>query len=122
MTPNAATILIIEDDHATRTLYERELGAYYSVLACADAQTAFELLRDAVIDVVVLEPSLPDGRGWSLLETIRGTAATHSLPVILCSTTDQRRRGTTLGASASLIKPVLPVMLCDLVRRLLSTP
>lgn len=111
-------ILIIEHDDPTRELYLRELSRDYCVLACCDEHDALEMLRAHDICAVVLEPELAGGRGWALLATIRQSSDIAAVPIILCSTLDQRKRGMELGASAYLIKPVLPATLLDVIRRI----
>jgi DNA-binding response OmpR family regulator len=113
-------IMLVEYDEATRALYTRELGREYQVFACSDEHGALALLRRHDIRVVVLEPGRPDGRGWALLSTLKHTSDTQNIPVILCSTLDERKRGLELGASAYLIKPVLPTMLLEAVRRFID--
>jgi len=107
----AQAILIIESDHPTRELYQRELSQYYEVLACADDQDALALLHTKEICAVVLEPALSDERGWALLAAIKNDPDTMSIPVILCSTLDERKRGMEMGAVAYLVKPILPAAL-----------
>ena len=110
-------ILIVEHDDPTRELYLRELSRDYLVFACCDERDVLELLRTHNICAVVLEPGLAGGGGWSLLVTIKQAGDTRAVPVILCSTLDERKRGIDLGANAYLIKPVLPATLLDVIRR-----
>jgi DNA-binding response OmpR family regulator len=104
-------ILIVEDDQPTRELYQRELSLHYAVFACADEAGALEIIHSHDLCAIVLEPSLPDERGWALLEAIRTMPSTSSIPVIVCSTLDERKRGMQLGATVYLVKPVLPTTL-----------
>ena len=113
------TILIVEDDLPTRELYERELSRYYHVLACANDQDALAAMHAQHVCAVILEPSLPDGRGWDLLAHIRHTPGLQSVPVILCSTLNARRRAMALGATLYLVKPVLPTVLLETLRRIM---
>jgi DNA-binding response OmpR family regulator len=41
----------------------------------------------------------------------------RAVPIILCSALDERKRGLELGASAYLVKPVLPAALLEALRR-----
>ena len=114
------TVLIIEQDNATRELYQRELGRSYHVLSSSDARKSLELLQHHQVDVVVLEPAMADGAGWHLLEAIRRMQPGAPAPVILCSALDERKRGKSLGAAAYLVKPVLPATLLDTLDRVLQ--
>ena len=111
------TIVIVEHDTPTRELYVRELGRDYQALACCDEQAVLEMLRTHTICAIVLEPGLTDGNGWELLAKIKQSDDTRAIPVILCSTLDERKRGMELGAHAYLVKPVLPSMLLETIRR-----
>jgi DNA-binding response OmpR family regulator len=115
-------ILLVETDDPTRELYVRELSRDYRVFACADEHAALAILREQHICAVVLEPARPDGRGWALLITFKQTHGTRSIPVILCSTLDERKRGMELGASAYLVKPVLPTTLIEALRQVTVQP
>jgi DNA-binding response OmpR family regulator len=113
------SILIIEYDDPTRELYVRELTRDYHVFACAEDHEALALLHTHTIDAIVLEPSRPNGHGWQLFAEIQAANADRSIPVVLCSTLDERSRGAELGASAYLVKPVLPKTLLETLHRLL---
>jgi DNA-binding response OmpR family regulator len=113
------SILIIEYDDPTRELYVRELTRDYHVLACSEEHEALALLHAHAIDAIVLEPSRPNGHGWQLFADIQAANSDRPIPVVLCSTLDERSRGAELGASAYLVKPVLPKTLLDTLHRLL---
>jgi len=109
------TILLIEDDSSTRELYQRELSRDYKVLACSTESEALALLDSYPVCTIVLEPTVQSGQGWSLLAMLHAMPHTRTIPIILCSTLDERRRGMELGASLYLTKPVLPVALREAV-------
>ena len=110
-------ILIVEHDEPTRELYLRELSRDYRVFACCDEHAALELLRTNDIRAVVLEPDAVDGSGWVLLSNLKHASGMRAVPIILCSALDERKRGLELGASAYLVKPVLPAVLLEALRR-----
>ena len=111
MTRPNREILIVESNAPTAALYQRALSDDYLVTICTDPPTALELLRTRHITAIVLEPTVSDGQGWQLLVTIRTQHADRALPIVLCSTLDERRRGRALGADAYLLKPTLPATL-----------
>lgn len=120
MQSSRSAILIVEQDEPTRELYARALCRDYHVLACEDDHDVLELLRVQPIRVVVLEPAGSNSRGWTLLAAITQTHDRGPIPVILCSTLDERKRALALGANTYLVKPVLPTTLVDVVRRILD--
>ncbi|HSN75069.1 MAG TPA: response regulator [Anaerolineae bacterium] len=114
------TVLIIEQDDATRELYQREVGRSFHVLSSSDAESALQLMQNNHIDAVVLEPAMADGAGWHLLEALPRMQPGAPAPVILCSVLDERKRGKSLGAAAYLVKPVLPAALLDTLDHILQ--
>ena len=117
----AHEILIVESDQPTAELYQRELSREYHVFTCADERAVLDLLRTRTISAVVLEPALDGGQGWSLLAAIKEACGARSIPIVVCSTLDERRRGVDLGAAVYLIKPVLPATLRDTLRRVIRS-
>jgi DNA-binding response OmpR family regulator len=114
------SILLIEADAVTEELYKRELGRRYRVLTCRDEAETLQLLRTEDIRAVVLEPALSDGAGWRLMESMCSVQPDTPLPFILCSASDERKRGMDLGAAAYLVKPVLPQTLLDTLQKVLQ--
>jgi DNA-binding response OmpR family regulator len=114
-------ILIIESDSPTRELYTRELNRDYRVFACSDQQEVLELLGSHSVDAIVVEPARPNGQWWALLAALHAASAERSVPVVVCSTLDERARGAELGVSAYLIKPVLPSTLSETLHRVLNS-
>ena len=114
-------ILIVECDLPTLELYLRELSRDYQILACSETEEALALLQAHSVVAVVLEPSTPDGQGWSLLAAIKSLQASAPIPVVLCSTLDERKRGMEMGAAAYLVKPVLPTTLLKTLQQVTRT-
>lgn len=119
-TPQA--ILIVERDRPTLELYQRELSRHFRIFTCNAASQALAVLRAHRISAVVLEPAAPDEQGWSLLADIKNLPGQASIPVILCSTLDERKRGIEMGAAAYLIKPVLPSTLLATLHQVTRRP
>lgn len=113
------TVLIIENDQNTLELYQRFLKRFYRVISCSNESDALELAQNQPVSTIVLEPASPNDQGWALLEKLRAMPQTTGIPVILCSTQDARRRGTELGATLFLLKPVLPNALHAAIRQVL---
>jgi cyclic di-GMP phosphodiesterase len=112
------TVLIVEDDPATYRLYERALHPEYQVLsASTEADVTAFITARTLIHVVVLEPGSVGSWGWSLLFNLRHHADFESIPLIICTAQDEKRRGLELGATEYLVKPVLPADLLATVRR-----
>ena len=72
MDHHAATILVIEDHHTTRTFLADNLSADgFDVLEAESVSDARHLLESAFPDLAIIDLGLPDGDGLELLEQIR---------------------------------------------------
>jgi DNA-binding response OmpR family regulator len=120
MLRNPSSVLIIENDPPTLELYRRELSRDYKVLACLNEDDALQLANATDLCAVVLEPAISGGSGWSLLSRLIKQFGKRQIPIILCSTQDERRRGIKEGAAAFLVKPVLPVELRNTLRKIVG--
>jgi response regulator RpfG family c-di-GMP phosphodiesterase len=110
MIDSAVCVLVLDADEATRTLYQRTLSRKWHVVACASETEANAALNRTRVDAVVVEPSSLNDPEWTFLRRIRSRLQRGNalIPVLVCSTLDQRRMGAELGVAAYLIKPVSP--------------
>ncbi len=102
-------ILLIDDEPAiTESLaYALERAGIDSVTASTLGQ-ANERLREAPVDLIVLDLVLPDGNG---LDWLRAFRASHTIPVIILSSHDDSVDhivGLELGADDYIGKPFSP--------------
>ncbi len=120
MAAHGHTILLLEDDGATRDLYRRELSRRYRVLCSDNLQEAVSVLRSGESSAVVLEPTWSNDSGWQLMELISHLPDGQRIPIIVVTVLDQRRQGLQLGAAAYCVKPVLPAALLDTLEQVLQ--
>jgi DNA-binding response OmpR family regulator len=99
------TVLIVEDALTTRCILEQFFArAGCDVLQAADVETALKRLRTALIDAVILDLRLGDGRsGLEVLEQMRIEERLADLPVVILTgvsqvETDEEERITKHGA------------------------
>jgi DNA-binding response OmpR family regulator len=72
MSPERPTILLVEDDHATRTFLADNLCADgYEPLEAVCAREAMELLASKFPDLAIIDLGLPDRDGLELLREVR---------------------------------------------------
>jgi DNA-binding response OmpR family regulator len=121
MNEHTGIVVLGEPDQATSALYERTLGTVFSVLTVRDEATLLELLRSQVIAAVVVEPALFTRSRWDQLELVGRACARARVPLLICSTQDERRRGYAAGAAAYLVKPILPATLLEAVRQVITS-
>lgn len=122
--PAAATVLIIEDDAAFRSLLALHLSrAGYKVLVAEDAAEGGAMLLSSRPDMLVLDILLPYLGGLDFLEAMRHDPDVGRTPVI-CVTgmRDDANyvRAMELGAEAVLAKPVRAEELLATVARVMK--
>jgi DNA-binding response OmpR family regulator len=110
-------VLIFETDPPTAELYRRALSYDYHVITCSNEASLREMLDTQELCAAILEPAALGDRAWEMLAQIEQIAAVKRLPIIICTTLDERKRGLQLGAAAYLVKPVLPGALIDALRK-----
>jgi DNA-binding response OmpR family regulator len=121
MKSSLPAILLIEKDEVTLEIYQRELSSCFTVFASTEIDGMLETLAGQDIRAVVIEPEICAGQGWELIETIQSTFPGRNLPVIVCSTRDDRRQNVGSRIALYLIKPVLPRTLRDKVLEVLKS-
>ena len=101
------TVLIVDDDKATREGLALALGRVYRVLTAADAEGALRVLTGQSVDLVLTDLRMPGRDGLSLLRDI---AVSHpGVPVILLSaygSVESAVEAMRDGAVDFLTKPV----------------
>lgn len=112
------SILMIESDLPTIELYRGILKQDYEVFSHSDEAGIIDLLSSHTPRAIILEPAMDSGTGWKIFSTIRTMMREHPVPIIVCTTSDERRRGLEMGAAAFLVKPVLPSLLLETLGQL----
>jgi DNA-binding response OmpR family regulator len=119
---NASTVLVIDDDPATRDLLNRSLGAVgLSVVTAENGQDGVLLAQALRPDAIILDVVLPDRDGWDVLAALKADPELVDIPVIMLTVVDERGRGLILGAAEYLIKPVDSEQLIKLIRSYVSS-
>src|SRR5919199_2309118 len=114
MTDEPATILVVEDDDATRTFLADNLTADgYDVLVARAARDALALLETKFPDLALVDLGLPDASGYEVLRRVREADGVASridpaTPLVLLTGRDgelDRVRGFDRGADDYVCKP-----------------
>ncbi|HKO21250.1 MAG TPA: response regulator, partial [Candidatus Eisenbacteria bacterium] len=100
-------VLVVENDPRALTIYDRYLRD--SEFRMVPVRTVREARRALVAErpeLIVLDILLEGEDTWAFLAELRSKAATQSIPVVVVSNVDDRRKALTLGADACALKPV----------------
>ena len=129
MSDDAYTVLVVEDDPATRTFLADNLTADgYEMLVADCAKDGLRLLESKFPDVAVIDVRLPDGSGLELVERVREADGIASrldpqTPLVLISGLAgdlDRLRGFDRGCDDYVTKPFSYPELRARVRALLT--
>jgi DNA-binding response OmpR family regulator len=112
--PEDATIMVVEDDDATREFLADNLKAdSYAVVTASTGREAFNLLQIKDCQLLLLDVMLPDASGYEICRRVRESDGLAqridpSLPVIMLTaraSEADRVRGFDRGADDYVIKP-----------------
>ena len=111
----AGRILIVDDVEENRTVLARRLTREgYEVHSVASGEEALARVAGGDFDLVLLDVLMPGMDGFAVLERIKGSEETRSIPVIMISALDDLSsvvRCIEHGAEDYLAKPFDPVLL-----------
>ena len=118
------TILVADDDDLILEFLRRKLeGQLFRVLTAPDGETALELARAELPDVVVLDVMMPKRDGFSVLQELKADPATAAIPVIMLTarkTQDDVIQGLEHGVADYLMKPFMPAEFLARVEKVLE--
>ncbi len=117
-------ILIIDDQPSIRGLLQvaaEEAGA--DVRSAGDGQSALLLLESSVPDLVLLDQAMPGMDGWAVIESLRTSARTASIPIVLVTSSrdfSSFELARNLGVAAFVSKPFRLNEVIETMRRILD--
>jgi CheY-like chemotaxis protein len=107
MPVGGVTALVIDDNASLSELFERYLaGQPCHVVQATDASAGINLARELKPDVIILDVMMPEVDGWQVLQTLHTDPPTSTIPVIICSVISDPQLADSLGAAATLSKPI----------------
>jgi two-component system, OmpR family, alkaline phosphatase synthesis response regulator PhoP len=111
------TLLLIEDDEATRSAMTEILSkAGWGVIASDEGRKALELATAIRPAAVVLDLVTEGMNGWEFLERRKDVPALAAVPVVVVTA----HADAPLRVDAMLTKPVAPELLLSTLERLVS--
>lgn len=101
-------ITLIEDDEIlSKVLYAELVDAGFEVAQAFDGEAGLELVRSKRPDLVLLDLVLPKKHGFDVLQELKRSPETTSIPVIiltLLGEDEDIKKGLQLGANDYLVK------------------
>ncbi|HOJ16403.1 MAG: response regulator [Caldisericia bacterium] len=117
-------ILLIEDDKDISELISYNLKKEnFNVITAYDGEEALNLIKDNVIDLIILDLMLPSVSGIDLLKYIKRDEKTKNIPVIIETAKGEENDivlGLELGADDYVTKPFSPKVLVARIKRLIE--
>ena len=115
-----ATILLVDDSPDNLLVLTDLLRPHYRVLAATAGRAALHVANAIPApDLILLDVMMPEMDGIAVLKTLRGTAATCAIPVILLtalSEPEDEEHGLEQGAADYISKPIKPAVVLARVR------
>ncbi len=104
--------LIVDDSSTIRKIHNRalkELG-FDDVLEVTNGKEALRKIEELnnAVDIVILDLNMPEMNGLETLKRIRATPHTAQIPVLMCTSTAEKKQVVELilaGAWDYLVKP-----------------
>ena len=116
---NRKKVLVVDDD-ADVIHYLRELLLpYFDVISRFDAESAYQIIKEEAIDIVISDVVMSGQTGYDLCRQIKENIQISHVPVILLTakaTVDDKVEGLDNGADAYVTKPFEPQYLLALVQ------
>jgi CheY-like chemotaxis protein len=119
-----ATILVVEDNEASRDALARRLQRRgYEVVVAVDGQQAVSVAQSARPDLILMDLGLPVIDGWEATRQLKADASTQDIPIIVLSAhamTNDRDLALAAGGDDFDTKPVRFQPLLDKITSLLA--
>ncbi len=114
--PSKIKFLVVDDFSTMRRIVRnllKELG-FTDVDEAEDGAVAWQKIQGTNFDFVITDWSMPNMDGLTLLQTLRGTAAYKTLPVLMITAEAKKEiiiAAAQSGASGYIVKPFTAVTL-----------
>ncbi len=119
----AAHILVIDDDPAAQQVIAATLEREgYRVSVASSGSEGLTRARDEAPDAITLDILMPQVDGWSVLTALKNDPQLRHIPVIVVSIAGDRTLAVSLGAAASLGKPIDRAELVKVLNEQLNPP
>jgi len=115
-----ATILIVDDTPENITVLGELLQPYYAIrVATTGARALISAETHPLPDLILLDVTMPEMDGYTVLTRLKNNPATAQIPVIFVTAlnaTEDETYGLELGAADYITKPIRPAIIQARVR------
>jgi CheY-like chemotaxis protein/anti-sigma regulatory factor (Ser/Thr protein kinase) len=119
--PAKKRILVIDDDPDAAYLLEETLDpAEFEIIGARNGVLGQQMARENQPDAILLDILMPEKDGWQVLHDLKIDETTTNLPIILLTIVDKKALGFRLGASAYLLKPLIPDEVVNTLNRIIK--
>jgi signal transduction histidine kinase len=104
-------LLIVDDDSENIIALRSILTPEYTVYAAKDGETAIELAKKHLPDLIILDVIMPEMNGYRVLSVLKNAPETKNIPVVYVtglSSSENEEIGLSLGAADYIHKPFFP--------------
>jgi len=116
-------VLVIEDSPDAQLVYARMLrGGRFQILVASSVAAARQWLKRVMPSAILLDIVMQGEENWKFLAELKASDLTSSIPVIVISNVEDRRKGLALGADDYAVKPVERDWLLTRLRELTTAP
>lgn len=120
----AATIMVVEDNEASRDALSRRLARRgYRIVLAVDGLEAVSIGRSVRPDLILMDLGLPGIDGWEATRQLKSDPATSQIPIIVLSAhamTNDRDMALAAGGDDFDTKPVRFQQLLEKIEALLA--
>lgn len=108
--PSKRTILVVDDDKLTCTVFKHRLEKDgYRVLLAHDGLSGAKSAMENLPDLILLDKEMPEMHGFKVSQTLRDHQDTKGIPILMISAEDdtqEKIRGLEMGAADYISKKV----------------
>ncbi|MDP2751226.1 MAG: diguanylate cyclase [Rhodocyclaceae bacterium] len=109
------SVLVVDDDPTTRALLKKLLtSAGHEVFVAPDGREGFRLATEKKPDLMIVDWSMPEMDGLTLIRTLRGTSLGEHIYIVMLTAHDESERlidAFEAGADDFIGKPIEPRIL-----------
>ena len=121
-------IMVVEDSPSMRAYVTTAVEEFPDVgeIEIVEASSGFEALKvlpHHELDAILTDINMPDINGLELVSFIKNHPTYKSIPILVIlteSSEEDRKRAEALGAEEYLVKPFVPEVLVDKLKKILK--